>query len=424
MDTLALILASGIVGLVFAQLGLHTYSSVLEIANRRAHRELEQRLLRDQIEATKTLRSQRGLDGPAWNGYRKFVVDQKVTEAAGICSFYLVPHDGKPLPSFKPGQYLTFRLDVPERDKPVIRCYSLSDGPGKDYYRVSIKRVSSPPEKKEFPPGVCSNYFHDHVKSGDILDVKAPAGHFVLDLAESKPAVLIAGGIGVTPMISMLNAVVASNRQRDVWVFHGVRHGGEHAFREHVTKLAGDHDNIRAVVCYSEPQNQDVQGTDYDCEGHVSLDLLSQHLQTSNYQFFLCGPPPMMESLTRQLKQWGVPHEDIRTEAFGPASVKAKRASTPKTLGQPATPKATFSITFAKTGRQVPWDENASNILEFSKTNGVTIDSACCAGGCGTCQVAVVSGEVDYDDEPECEVESGCCLTCIGRPKGDLVLDA
>ncbi|MFA5187532.1 MAG: FAD-binding oxidoreductase, partial [Patescibacteria group bacterium] len=131
---------------------------------------------------------------PAWNGFRSFRVDDREIEdgTRSVCSFYLVPVDKLPLPSFKPGQFLTFRLDIPKPDgsgtEQITRCYSLSDAPQADHYRVSIKRVPPPP-KSDHPPGRSSNFFHDHVQVGTTLQVRAPSGHFYLEPA-SSPIVL------------------------------------------------------------------------------------------------------------------------------------------------------------------------------------------------------------------------------------------
>src|SRR5687767_5852453 len=151
-----------------------------------------------------------------WNGYRKFEVARKVVECDEVCAIYLKPHDGKSLAQFKPGQYLTFQLAVPGRDKPLVRCYSLSDSPHRaDYYRVTIKKERAPADRPDLPCGAGSSYFTDVVKEGDILDVKAPSGHFYLDMAKSHPVVLIAGGVGITPMLSMAQALAASGSKRE-----------------------------------------------------------------------------------------------------------------------------------------------------------------------------------------------------------------
>ena len=169
----------------------------------------------------------------AWSGFRNFRVDRKEIEdgAQSICSFYLVPEDKQPLPTFKPGQFLTFRLEVPAVPAPdgkteqITRCYSLSDAPRQDFYRVSIKRVPAP-TGSAYPPGRSSNYFHDHIQVGEQLQVRAPGGHFHIDSSDA-PVVLVGGGIGNTPVLSMLNWCVAEQPGREVWLFYGVRNSNE-----------------------------------------------------------------------------------------------------------------------------------------------------------------------------------------------------
>lgn len=429
MAEFALILGFVIVGLVVTQLGFSTAAAVTSLKRERNANRLSQLLWWERVEMAHQWKAQSQLASAAgWNGHRKLVVDRRVVEAEGICSFYLVPHDGKALPRFDPGQYLTFQLDVPDRDQPVVRCYSLSDSPNEQYYRVTIKRV--PASNADVPAGLVSNYFHDHINEGKILDVKAPSGRFVLNFAEKRPAVLIGGGVGITPVLSMINQVAASGSDREVWLFYAVRHGREQVMRQHLDDLDRKHENLHVVTICSNPNEDDVRGRDYDESGYLNVELLSKYLRdpddrpANNHSFYICGPPPMMQSLLPQLEEWGVPKEHIHSEAFGPASVKARgKAKPPPTEETPSAQKK-LQITFAKTGKQLTWDEQFANLLEFAADHGVQIDSACCAGGCGTCQIAVKSGDVVYDVAPDCEVEDGCCLTCVGRPNGDLILDA
>lgn len=147
----------------------------------------------------------------AWIGWREFRVARREFEDAARtqCSFYLEPVDGAPLPPFKPGQFLTFSIDLPATGsgtaaRTITRCYSLSDRPDPARYRITVKRVPAPAEPPEAEPGLSSNHFHDRVQVGDVLRVKAPAGHFFIDPDPALPAVLVAGGIGITPMMSML----------------------------------------------------------------------------------------------------------------------------------------------------------------------------------------------------------------------------
>src|SRR5271154_1086534 len=184
----------------------HATASVEQVYLRERISELAERRQREQEKAERT-----------WDGFRKFVVARKALEAADICSFYLEPHDRRPLPVFQPGQYLTFRLNIPGQPKPVVRCYSLSDSPNPERFRVTIKRIGPPPGKPDGKPGLVSSHFHEQIDEGDVVDVKAPAGEFYLDPRDQTPVVLIGGGIGLTPMMSMLNAIVEANAERPVW---------------------------------------------------------------------------------------------------------------------------------------------------------------------------------------------------------------
>ena len=166
----------------------------------------------------------------AWPGWRDFrVVRREFEDAAqSQCSFYLEPVDGQPLPPFRPGQFLTFALDLDapgpgQAARTVTHCYSLSDRPEASHYRVTIKRVPAPAEHPDYAPGLSSGHFHDHVRVGDVLRVKAPSGHFHIDTDAAVPVVLVGGGIGITPMMSMLRWCVAQQPQRPVHLYYGVR---------------------------------------------------------------------------------------------------------------------------------------------------------------------------------------------------------
>jgi hypothetical protein len=372
-------------------------------------------------------------------GYRKFEVQRKVfeDENRSICSFYLVPHDQRPLPDFRPGQFLTFDLDIradtPERrsgarrpshalghfvqerqQKSTVRCYSLSDCPRPDSYRVTIKRIPSPPTAA--PPGLASNFFHSYVKEGDILNVKAPSGNFFLDVSREHPVVLIGGGVGVTPMLSMLNAIIESGSKRETWFFYGVRNGNEQIAKEHFTNIAPEHDNVHVHICYDQPLENDVLGKDYHHAEHVSVALFERLLPSSNYEFYICGPPPMMTAIHGDLTEWGVPEDSIKFEAFGPATVRKTRAALPGL--------AQSTVTFSKSGKECTWTHDGPVLLELAEANGVMIDSGCRVGNCNTCLTAIKKGNVSYVREPAAAPEEGSCLTCIAVPNGDLVLDA
>jgi ferredoxin-NADP reductase len=367
--------------------------------------------------------------GPtAWAGFRPFRVTRKVIEdqAESIQSFYLESEDGLPLPSFQPGQFLTFSLDIPTATgelEPIIRCYSLSDAPHPDYYRISIKRVPAPPGS-HFPPGRSSNYLHDHIEVGGYLQVRAPAGHFYLDRGDA-PVVLVAGGIGITPLLSMLNWSLAEQPGRELWLFYGVRNSRELIMKAHLEALAAAHPNFHLRLCFSDPLPEDQLNRDYQHRGFVGVTLFRLELGLKPYHFFVCGPTPMMETLIPALEDWGVPGARIHFEAFGPASIKRQpRDSQSAPDAEDRETAGGIRVNFAKSGRQVAWQAGTANLLEFAEAHGISINSGCRAGGCGSCQTRIASGEVSYLQAPDFDPEPGTCLLCVCTPKTDVTLEA
>ncbi len=393
-------------------------SRILAISQEKA--ELEAELLKAKI---KNIMDRRELEAKqvklAWNGFRKFKVVSKVKETNDITSFYLAPHDGKELPGFQPGQFLTFQIPVPNQPQPVIRCYSLSDSPfHPERYRVSIKRVLAPRDNPSSPPGLISTYFHDSLNENDIVDVKAPSGHFHLSMAKKFPVVLLAGGVGITPLLSMLNAITEMGSQREVWFFLGVRNKKDHVMKEHLEMVARENENVRLRVFYSAPGETDVLDEDYHVKGRVNVENLKTILPSSNFDYYICAPPPMVKDLRKDLAEWGVPKKNIHFEAFGPATVKGCKAKPEKESG------VKINIQFEKSGKTLVWDSKAASLLDFAELNGIPIDSGCRAGNCGTCLTAIRQGKVELVGEPGSKPEEGSCLACISIPKEDLTLDA
>ena len=413
------------VALVFL-LGLVAYMLVLLANNSRILSisqekvDLEGELLKAKI---KSIMDRRKIEAKqlnlSWNGFRKFKVVSKVEETSDITSFYLAPHDGKELPEFLPGQFLTFQIPVPTQPHPVIRCYSLSDSPfHPERYRVSIKRVPAPRNEPTAPPVLVSNYFHDFLNENDIVDIKAPSGHFHLSMTKKFPVVLLAGGVGITPLLSMLNAITEMGSQREVWFFLGVRNKKDHVMKEHLEMVARENENVRLRVFYSAPGETDVLDEDYHVKGRVNVENLKTILPSSNFDYYICAPPPMVKDLRKDLADWGVPKKNIHFEAFGPATVKGCKAEPGKASG------VKINIQFEKSGKTLVWDSKSESLLDFAELNGISIDSGCRAGNCGTCLTAIKHGKVELVGEPGSEPEAGSCLTCISIPKEDLTLDA
>lgn len=367
--------------------------------------------------------------GAGWAGFRTFRVASRVTEDASgqICSFHLEPEDGQPLPAYRPGQFLTFNLDISASDgrdaSRVVRCYSLSEAPRPDRYRVSIKRVPAAPGTGH-PPGRSSNFFHDRVQVGATIGVRAPSGHFFLEPGDA-PIVLIAGGIGITPLFSMIEWCHLNQPAREVWLFYGVRNGKELAFAQRLREMASENPQLHLRVCFSAPRPEDVAGRDFNHRGRVDMDLLRLSLPLKAYHYYICGPTSMLETLVPALGHWGVPDARIHFEAFGPASVKRQAgAENPATEGESEKAAVDCTVTFAVSGKQVAWSPGSGTLLELAEAHGVAVDSGCRAGGCGTCQTTIRSGEVAYQQPPDFDPEPGRCLLCVCTPRTDVTLEA
>ncbi|MDQ0971967.1 nitric oxide dioxygenase [Neobacillus niacini] len=248
-----------------------------------------------------------------WDGFRSFIVDRKVKESDVITSFYLKPEDNKEIAHFLPGQYISIKLEIQGEEFTHIRQYSLSDTPGKDYYRISVKREAG----TAYPDGMVSNYLHDTVTEGEILKVSAPAGDFVLDTEKNTPVVLLSGGVGLTPMLSMLKTVVEVQPERNVTFIHAAANGNVHALRGEVDSLSAL-DNVNSFFFYDSPTEEDRQNNSFDVEGYVTQDWLVNNIPTLDADFYFCGPVPFMKSINNSLKNLGVAEERIHYEFFGP----------------------------------------------------------------------------------------------------------
>lgn len=254
-----------------------------------------------------------------WDGFKKFVVDRKVSESDRITSFYLKPDDGSELAPHLPGQYLTVR--VPTGDgSTTMRNYSLSAQPGTGYYRISVKRESAVE-----PGGVAgrvSNYLHDQVGEGDAIEVGPPCGEFVLDVEaarrERRPLVLLSGGVGITPLLSMLHQAVSVGLDRDIFFVHGAINGSAHAFADEVRDLASACDRVSTHFCYSEPEKDDLEKNLCDSQGFITLELLRDLLPTLDCEYYLCGPKAFMVGLYGPLIEAGIDPNRINVEFFGP----------------------------------------------------------------------------------------------------------
>lgn len=249
-----------------------------------------------------------------WSDFRSFTVDKKVKESEVITSFYLKPEDGKPIATFKPGQYVTVKVEIPGQPYTQIRHYSLSDIPGEPYYRISVKREDARATK---PAGLVSTFLHEHVQVGDTLELSAPAGEFILDKNDTTPIVFLSGGVGMTPLVSMLKTLLKREPERNVTYVHSAVDGSVHAMKDSLAELARSHANMTYYVIYERPSDADKTHTYFAKEGFVDLPWI-QSIAGKESTFYFCGPQPFMKTVYQGLKNWGVANQQIRYEFFGP----------------------------------------------------------------------------------------------------------
>ncbi|ANB58648.1 globin family protein [Anoxybacillus sp. B7M1] len=268
------------------------------------------------IQVEEQLYDEAAMKAGGWKDFRRFVVQKKVKESSLITSFYLAPEDGGGISDFLPGQYVSVKVHIPGEEYTHIRQYSLSDAPGTGYYRISVKREAGTDAQ---PAGIVSHYLHDSVKEGDVLELSAPAGDFTLDLTKETPVVLISGGVGMTPLLSMANTLVAKQPQRCVTFIHAAVNGRVHAFDAHLARLAKEHPSFSYGVCYQTPENHDRENPYFVKEGFVDLTLIQSMVPDSHADFYVCGPVPFMKTVYHALKQWGIADDRIHYEFFGPA---------------------------------------------------------------------------------------------------------
>jgi len=251
-------------------------------------------------------------DAPGgWSGFRNFVVSRKIKESELITSFYLSPQDGGAISAYLPGQYITLRVQPEGEEYTHIRHYSLSTASGQPYYRITVKREDRAANK---PAGIVSAYLHEAVDVGTVVEVSAPAGDFTLDQSIDIPVVLIGGGVGLTPMVSMLETLATEQPGRKVTYIHAAINGRLHAMKGLIDELNQSHPLLTSYVCYESP----AEGDTFDKSGYIDLPWL-QKVVDSNSDFYFCGPTPFMSTIFKALQEWSIPQERIHFEFFGPA---------------------------------------------------------------------------------------------------------
>ncbi|BBM03608.1 NO-inducible flavohemoprotein [Microbulbifer sp. GL-2] len=242
-----------------------------------------------------------------WHGPRQFVVEEKTVESDLVTSFTLKPEDGDSVIGYQPGQYLGIRVKPPAHDYLEIRQYSLSDKPNSATYRISVKRESQPRE------GIVSSFLHDTVAVGDVLEAYPPSGAFFLRDSEN-PVVLISAGVGVTPLLSMLESIHEKRPGRKIIFLHACEKEQQHSFKKRLSDLASDNSNIKHYYWYASGVKKDV------FSGLMNLEFVREQLPIIQGEFYMCGPARFMKNIKDQLLELGVNSDRIFYEIFGPHS--------------------------------------------------------------------------------------------------------
>ncbi len=238
-----------------------------------------------------------------WEGWREFCVAERRQETGNVMSFILKPVDGAAVLKHRPGQYLSFDLDIPGVGK-NRRNYSISSKPNGEYYRITVKQE---------PNGLVSTWLHESVVEGTVLRVAPPAGDFVLDETATTEVVLLSAGVGLTPMVSMLETL--AEYERTATYVHATLDGTQHVMPEIAKSLAS-----RSVTFFEAPSQEDRVANNFDVEGRISPEWLSSNTAIDNANYYICGPKGFMAMAVNGLKTAGVPQDRIHFEFFGPAS--------------------------------------------------------------------------------------------------------
>jgi ferredoxin-NADP reductase len=352
---------------------------------------------------------------PAWPGFRQMRVAQVHKESDSVTSFVLAPIDGRSLPAFQAGQFVVLRLLVTPDKPPVFRSYSLSDLPGPDHLRISVKRELN---------GIGSSFLNDRIQQGDVLDVSAARGSFTLRSGDN-PVVLLSAGVGATPVMSILHALAAERSHREIWWIYGARNGAQHLFAEESRSLLKQLSRGQSMIVYSNPAATDQPGVDFDTTGRINTALLEKIGVSPNSDFYLCGPSSFMQDMRDGLRNWGVPAGNVHTEIFGalegitPGMAPAHH--TPHL--PPGSPGSGPSVSFARSGITVAWDRKFGSILELAEACDVPVRWSCRTGVCHTCMTGLISGSIRYAPEPLERPAPGNVLVCCSQPDANVILD-
>lgn len=347
----------------------------------------------------------------AWLGFRPFVVRSTKMESVGVRSFELEPNDIGPLPDFLPGQHIAVRIPVNPGSVPLTRMYSLCGPPLATSYRIAVKRE---------PEGQGSVYMHEQLHEGDILEISAPRGTFTLS-ASKVPLVLLSAGVGITPMLGILQAIGGSYATREVWWIHSTQNGEHYSFAEEVQTISARIPAFHLLRIYSRPGENERQGIHYDIQGHLSFELLKELNIPRQCEWYICGPDGYLSDTLAALQSLGIPENQIRYEAFGNYSSKIQSLIAPH-LPPDNTGDGPL-VTFTKSKISFPWNTRFANLLEAAEACDIPVQWSCRTGVCHRCESGLLDGRVEYSPLPLDPPAEGNILICCAVPVTPVELD-
>ena len=354
---------------------------------------------------------------PVSPGFRPLAVTAINNESADVLSLTMQSADGQPLPMPLPGQYVVLRLQRTVGEAPLFRCYSLSNVPSSERYRISVKVE---------PNGAAGTYLRDQIRVGDSLDVSSPRGSFILQSGDG-PVVLLSAGIGATPVLAMLHVLAAAGSSRQILWLHAARDGQHHPFAAEIRRLMLALPNGRSFICYSRPGSRDNVGQDFDATGHLSRSVFDAAGFPRDADVYLCGPTRFMSDIKEMLATLGVAPRRIHVEVFvgsEPVTPGVVRAA----MRAPHLPNDDANtgpvVIFARSGIAAHWKASAyQSILELAEKCDVPVRWSCRTGVCHTCETGLISGSVVYEPKPLEEPADSNLLVCCSQPIRDVVVD-
>ncbi|MBU2525388.1 MAG: 2Fe-2S iron-sulfur cluster binding domain-containing protein [Bacteroidetes bacterium] len=337
-------------------------------------------------------------------------VSKVLKESKNISSYYLKPLNGDLLPSFLPGQFITVKIHLKGQDKAVTRNYTLSDKPGMDYYRITVKKE---------PKGLVSTFLHDEISVGSRLKVSAPSGNFYLSQGMDTPVVMISGGVGITPMMSMIEYIAEHQPQRKVYFYHSSKNKDLQPMGERLKKLSSKNGNINLYVHHTQPLENEIRGVNYDESTIIDLNHFKKNIkEIEQCSFYICGPVSFMHDMSNHLTAMGVAKNKINFERFdNPDRINIQNTSIVQTNTEEP------EVYFLKSGLKTFWNIKHENLLTLAESLGIEAPSSCRMGTCASCETEIHSGETVYEPEPFVEARPGNVFICCAKPKTHITLN-